>query len=182
MSATTPSGSPRSLAMRGIAGAVPGVLLIVVLVTAGRGAAGGDPVIGSAPAFAVTTGSRTVSAQDLQGAPALIAFVASWCRPCVADASVLRTLHERFDNVRFISVGFQDDRSSLAAFASLTGMTWTVADDPGGGAAGAFAVVGVPDTFVLDASGRVIGHMVGPLDGATAARDLREAGGVEGPA
>ena len=182
MSDPTGSGRGRSLAMRGIAGAVPGVLLVAVLVAAGRGTADGDPVIGSTPAFDVTSGTRTLSAQDLRGTPAVIAFVASWCRPCVQDAPVLRSLHERFDNVRFVSIGFQDDRSSLAAFASLTGMTWTVADDPGGGAAGAFAVVGVPDTFVLDANGHVVGHTIGPLDAATTAGVLRQAGGVEVPA
>jgi cytochrome c biogenesis protein CcmG/thiol:disulfide interchange protein DsbE len=64
----------------------------------------------------------------------------------------------------FVGVDFEDSAADAAAYAREMGGDWPLATDPGSRAAIDFGVFGVPETFVLDADGRIVAKQVGPVD------------------
>ncbi|HEX2193520.1 MAG TPA: redoxin family protein [Candidatus Limnocylindria bacterium] len=123
----------------------------------------GDP----APEFSlVTLDGRTVSSADLAGRPYLLNFWASWCVPaCVEEHPVLLEAHERFgDQVAVIGVLYRDSPEAARRFLQTYGDGgWPHLSDPGERLAGAWGVIGAPETFLVDAEGRVAARRVGPL-------------------
>jgi cytochrome c biogenesis protein CcmG/thiol:disulfide interchange protein DsbE len=126
----------------------------------------GDP----APDFSLTTlDGRTVTAASLAGRPYLLNFWASWCIPaCVDEHPVLIEAHERYgDEVTILGVLYRDTPEAARSFLSTYGDGgWPHVADPGEVLAGAWGVIGPPETFLVDAEGTVAARWIGPLTSA----------------
>ena len=121
----------------------------------------------AAPDFALPTldGGRTVRLADLRGQVVVLNFWASWCAECRVEHPALQAAWDRFrdQGVVFLGVPFQDAPSASKAYAAAVGGDWPLLADPSSSTALAYGVYGVPETFFIDARGRVASKHVGPV-------------------
>lgn len=127
------------------------------------------------PAFAldIQAGMEGFGAAELAtaGRPVLVNFFASWCLPCVAEATQLLALQKR--GVALWGVAYKDRDADTARFLKQHGNPFTrVGRDTEGKAALEFGVYGVPETYLIDKAGIVRWRWVGALTDAVVARAL----------
>jgi cytochrome c biogenesis protein CcmG/thiol:disulfide interchange protein DsbE len=155
----------------GAAAAVP--LLVVLVMNLGR-----DPrmvrsplIGGPAPAFSLpaVAGGGPVALESLRGHPVVVNFWATWCVPCAAEQRALTSAARVFDDTRFVGIVYEDEQPKIEAFLAERPAGYPSLMDPGGRAAIAYGVFGVPETFFIDGRGRIVEKYVGPLDAAALA-------------
>jgi cytochrome c biogenesis protein CcmG/thiol:disulfide interchange protein DsbE len=119
-----------------------------------------------APDFAlkaVGTG-QTIDLAQFRGKPVVINFWATWCQPCWQEHPVLvanaRALQP---GVQFVGVVFQDEESKIMNFLNERGTAYPTLVDDRGKTAIAYGVGGVPETFFLDANGKIVAKYDGPM-------------------
>jgi cytochrome c biogenesis protein CcmG/thiol:disulfide interchange protein DsbE len=100
---------------------------------------------------------------DLGGKPALVNFFASWCIPCLAEHPVLTRLATE-DGIPIFGVNFKDKPADVAAWLARNGDPFRrIGADRTGRTAIDFGTYGVPETFLVDAGGRIRWRWPGPL-------------------
>ena len=120
-----------------------------------------------APPFALkAAGSGEIlDVAQFKGKPVVINFGATWCRPCWDEHPVLTaSARELGDRVQFVGVVFQDDEKKILEFLRQRGSSYPTVIDDRGKTAIAYGVGGVPETFFLDAAGRIVAKHDGPVD------------------
>ncbi len=96
------------------------------------------------------------------GKPTLVNFFASWCIPCEQEAPALMALHEK--GVPVWGIAYKDTPVAAARFLEVHGNPYVqVAQDASGTVAINFGLYGVPETYVVDASGIVRRRIAGGL-------------------
>ncbi len=147
---------------------IAAALVLILFVGLGKDPQAIDsPLIGRpAPPFAlreVGTGN-TVSLDQFKGKPVVVNFWATWCGPCYEEHPVLvanaRSLQPQ---VQFLGVVFQDTEEKIQRFLNERGTAYPTVIDDAGKTAIAYGVGGVPETFFLDASGKIVAKYSGPL-------------------
>jgi len=109
-----------------------------------------------------------IFAQNREG-PVAVNLFASWCTPCIAEHPRLIELSET-EGVRLIGVLYKDSDAAGEAFLSRLGDPYeTIVTDRDGSGGLDFGITGVPETFIIDAEGRIVQHYRGPLDDADVA-------------
>lgn len=115
------------------------------------------------PAFdlpPVTPGAPRLTTADVKGEPALLNVFASWCVPCRIEHPVLMRL--KSEGVAIHGLDWKDDAG--AAWLAEHGDPYRLAGDDRSGRAGIdLGVTGVPETYVVDAKGRIRYKHVGPI-------------------
>lgn len=160
-------------------------LLVFVLASAflyghhedGEAVEGSSPLIGSiAPSLAAPGlgASPSLSDDDLRGHVTLVNFFASWCGPCRAEQDVLMALanDQRFKGeLVLLGVAFKDRAADVEAFFAGRGDPFgKVGVDPLGNLAARWGARGVPHTFVVDSSGKIVDDFLGPMGPGARAR------------
>ncbi len=109
--------------------------------------------------------SKQVWHQDsLQGKVTLLNFFASWCMPCAAEMPGLASLAKKYPSLHLTGVVWNDDPKAIAAFLKDHGNPFrSVWIDPTGDATIALGIRGIPESFLIDASGKVRFRLKGPL-------------------
>ncbi len=101
--------------------------------------------------------------KDLGGGVTLVNFFASWCLPCREEQGALMALAHRPD-VTLDGIAYKDNRAASRRFLADFGNPYDrVAVDRDGTTAINFGVYGVPETYVVDATGHIRYRQVGPL-------------------
>ena len=120
----------------------------------------------TAPKFTVETlDGTTVSSGDLAGKTVIVNFWNSWCIPCQQEHPALTQFYARHnDDPNFALVGIvrDDTKAATERWINKHGDDWTIATDPGGKAALAFATPGQPETFAISPDGVIVGYQFGP--------------------
>ena len=96
------------------------------------------------------------------GRPMLVNVFASWCLPCRAEHPQLMALKAR--GVAMVGVAWKDDPANTRAFLDELGDPYTmVLVDREGRAGLDLGITGAPETFAVDAMGKVVAKASGPL-------------------
>jgi cytochrome c biogenesis protein CcmG/thiol:disulfide interchange protein DsbE len=110
-----------------------------------------------------------LSSQDLAGRVALVNVFASWCVPCRTEHPLLMALAER--GVAIYGINYKDRPEQATAWLEELGDPFRrIGADRDGRVSIDWGVYGVPETFVIDAQGRIRHKFVGPLQ----PRDLEQ--------
>jgi cytochrome c biogenesis protein CcmG, thiol:disulfide interchange protein DsbE len=108
-----------------------------------------------------------VSLESLRGRTVVLNFWASWCEPCKDETPVLNRVAERYRkqgrNVVVVGVDVQDLRENALDFARSTGVAYPLLRDGTDNAMRAFEVPRLPESFVIDPSGRIALHVIGQV-------------------
>ena len=100
----------------------------------------------------------------LKGKPSLIHFWATWCMTCQVEHPTLIE-DQRFKGMTFIGVLFKDDPVHASQWLRRMGNPYQVVLlDHSGELAMDMGVYGTPETFLVDAQGRIVLRHTGLVD------------------
>lgn len=116
-----------------------------------------------APAFSLPTRAGKVESDSLRGKVVVVDFWASWCGPCRKSFPWLAGLQKKYGERGLVVVGVNLDKDRQLADAFLRGfeVPFTIAYDPAGGTARAYAVKGMPTTCLVARDGTLLESHVG---------------------
>jgi len=138
-----------------------------------------SPLIGrQAPPFTLTLfDGKKVSLEDFRGKAVFLNFWASWCPPCRAEARDLEAAWQRFkdQDIVFLGIDIQDTEEAALAFIKEFNITYPNGRDASGKIAIDYGVWGIPETFFIDARGRITYKQVGSLGSAIIIAKMDEA-------
>ncbi|WP_417247737.1 DsbE family thiol:disulfide interchange protein [Celeribacter sp.] len=92
----------------------------------------------------------------------LVNYWASWCGPCRAEHPQLETLKD--EGVTIYGINYKDEADNAGDFLAELGNPYTaVGQDEPGRTALEWGLYGVPETYVVDAEGRIRYRFAGPI-------------------
>jgi thiol-disulfide isomerase/thioredoxin len=130
-------------------------LLLAFIAGAAHGAATGNV----APSFSLRTShGDTVSLDPLRGRVVYVDFWASWCGPCRRSFPWMNAMQARYGNEGLTIVGINVDkrREDAERFLSDTPASFTIAYDAQGKTPAAYDVKGMPSSYLIDRSGKIV--------------------------
>jgi cytochrome c biogenesis protein CcmG/thiol:disulfide interchange protein DsbE len=147
------------------------VLTTAALLATGLGrdpAAVASPLVGkTAPAFRLGgLDGPPVGLSELRGQVVVVNFWASWCTECHTEQDALNSTWSRFrdSGVTVLGVDFQDTTPDARAYMGSLGISYPVVEDKDSSTALAYGLRGVPETFVIDQTGRIADRVIGPVN------------------
>ncbi|WP_443018915.1 redoxin family protein [Sphingomonas sp.] len=161
----------------------PLLLFAVVLwFAAGQLRAPADRTVQSAlvgkplPDFALEpmiAGKPGVAAADFRkGEPRLLNVFASWCVPCIAEAPQLLELKRA--GVRIDAIAIRDKPEAVSRFLANYGDPYAaIGSDVASSVQLSLGSSGVPETFVIDGSGRIAMQHIGDIRAGDVPRILK---------
>lgn len=103
------------------------------------------------------------TAELRNGDVTIVNFFASWCAPCVQEHPYLVALGKE-TGLRILGVNHKDPAPGGKRFLERYGNPYAaVGADPEGRVAIEWGVYGMPETFIVDGSGRIAAKHVGPI-------------------
>ena len=166
--------SPSSIA------ALVGLAALIGLLAYGLGSSGPDRGIDDAlargervkaPAFDLPrlAGEGRLALSDLSGKVVVLNIWASWCDPCRAESPLLERWHRRISSdgrATVLGVDVLDVSSDARAFVREFGLTYPQVRDAKDSVRSDYGASGVPETVVIDRTGRIAAIRRGPVDEA----------------
>jgi cytochrome c biogenesis protein CcmG/thiol:disulfide interchange protein DsbE len=110
----------------------------------------------------------------LRGQVVVLNFWASWCAECHVEQAALDQTWRQFQDsgVVVVGVNFQDTSGDARNYVRSAGVTYPVVEDAESRIALAYGLRGVPETFVVSRSGRIVNHVIGPIDAGKLAAEI----------
>jgi cytochrome c biogenesis protein CcmG, thiol:disulfide interchange protein DsbE len=142
------------------------------------------PTDASAPGFSFPVlghAEQRISLSDYAGKPLIVNFFASWCSPCQGETPLLARFYRgEHGKVALVGLDENDVLANALKFTRTDGVTYPVGWDPALVAASAYGVVGLPQTFFLDAKHHIVDRVIGAVTSADIAKGiaLATAGGA----
>ncbi|MEZ4523091.1 MAG: TlpA disulfide reductase family protein [Thermomicrobiales bacterium] len=110
-------------------------------------------------------GKETYSLADFRGKTVVINFWSTWCQPCIREIPILMQANREFsDDVVLIGLNTLDDKDEAIDMMNEFGMNYLVLNDNDrrdGAVAVEFGVVGVPETYIINADGDLVAYRRG---------------------
>lgn len=118
-----------------------------------------------APAFALPAlgdGERALA--ELRGRVVLLNFWATWCKPCEDEMPSMQRLYRELAGPGFelLAVSVDETPEPVAEFVRRFRLGFPILLDPDKRAAEAYQTYRFPESFLIDAEGRVVQRYVGP--------------------
>src|SRR5918992_164842 len=114
----------------------------------------------TAPEFELELlGGGTLSSNDLRGRPVVLNFLASWCVPCREEAPLFEAVYQDYKDagLQVIGVNIRDSEPDAAGFVEEFQISYPVVRDPQEILATDIGVLGLPETYFIDAEYRFAG-------------------------
>jgi len=156
-----------------------GVAVVVALLATGLGkdpSAVASPLVGKmAPNFTLPQlNGPPVTLSKLRGQVVVINFWASWCTECQTEQAALNQTWQQFQDsgVVVLGVNFEDSRGAARDYVRSDSVTYPVVEDAASRTALSYGLRGVPETFVVNRSGRIVNRVIGPVDTAALSNEI----------
>ena len=105
--------------------------------------------------------------RQVRGRPVVLNFWASWCGPCKQEAPRLdAAARAHAGKVVFLGIDVQDLTSDAHTFLRHHDVRYASLHDNSGATYSGYGLTGVPETYWLDAQGRIVAHFAGPVSSA----------------
>lgn len=106
--------------------------------------------------------SLGLNTADLRGQPSVVNVFASWCVPCLAEHPIVSRLAE--EGFAVYGINHRDAADDANRWLDRHGNPYQrIGADIDARASIDWGVTGVPETFILDAQGRVRHKIIGPM-------------------
>ena len=94
----------------------------------------------------------------------MINFFASWCAPCKIEHPLFFELKKDFPNLFILGINHKDNKEDALKYLNEDGNPYNfVGIDQDGLIALEFGVFGLPETFIINETGKIIYKFMGPL-------------------
>ena len=127
---------------------------------------GANPLIGRAVPLVQgsTIDGTNFDIDTLRGKWVVVNFFATWCTPCVVEHPELVKFsdeHAATGDAVVVSIAYEEEPQRLRDFFAEKGGDWPVLVGDDARIALEFGVTGVPESFLVDPSGRIVAHFTG---------------------
>lgn len=103
----------------------------------------------------------------------LVNFWASWCQPCRVEHPMLERL--KAEGITIHGINYKDKPEAAQGFLAEMGNPFAMIGADEGRTALDWGVYGVPETYVIDGTGKVVFRLAGPITEDNLMRQLRPA-------
>ena len=117
-----------------------------------------------APDFSITTDQgKTITPKDFGGKTLILNFWASWCQPCVEEAPSLAQLQQNLASTGVVVVGVSIDKNPklYSNFIKRFQLDIQTKRDPDSNLAASFGTYKIPETYIIDKTGKVVQKFIG---------------------
>ncbi|MFM1865163.1 MAG: hypothetical protein RL677_943 [Actinomycetota bacterium] len=97
------------------------------------------------------------------GKPMIVSLWASWCVYCEDDAPAFIAAKNKFKNLNFIGINYQDKEDAAIASAAKWKLPFPSVVDSETTLQGFYQISGLPVTLIYDENGMLIGRINGPI-------------------
>lgn len=146
---------------------IGGLLAALIVIIAGslneRVVKAGD----TAPDFSITTDQgRKITATNFGGKVLVLHFWASWCAPCVEEAQPLNEFQKKVADAGVVVLGISIDTNENAyrRFLTVNKIAFETARDPEANISSSYGTFKVPETYIIDRTGKVVQKFIGEGD------------------
>jgi peroxiredoxin len=157
------------LAIKILIGALLAALIVIIAGSLNeRVVKAGD----TAPDFSITTDQgRKITATNFGGKVLVLHFWASWCAPCVEEARPLNEFQRKVadSGVVVLGVSIDTNESAYRKFISMYKIAFETARDPEANISSSYGTFKVPETYIIDRTGKVVQKVIGEGDWGDAA-------------
>jgi cytochrome c biogenesis protein CcmG/thiol:disulfide interchange protein DsbE len=104
-----------------------------------------------------------LSLEELEGIPLIVNFWASWCPPCRTEVGLLQGQwrRSRHRGLLLLGINMQDVTADAREFLADRNLDYPSVRDRTDEVARRWGAVALPETYFVDARGRVVGHVIG---------------------
>ena len=119
----------------------------------------------TAPNFAITTDrGLAVTPAKFGGKVLVLNFWGTWCAPCVEEIPSLDQFQRATADAGVVVVGVSIDKNEKLynAFLKRFPVTFQTARDPEADISASYGTFKIPETYIIDKSGKVVQKIIGP--------------------
>jgi cytochrome c biogenesis protein CcmG, thiol:disulfide interchange protein DsbE len=128
----------------------------------------GEPSIAGrrAPDFTIATDGKQFHLSDLRGKVVVLDFWASWCPPCVEEASSMNALQQRISTQggTVLGISWDDDPAAYQKFLQEHGVNFPTYLDDNRKIGTNYGTVMIPEAYLISRDGRIARKIVGQQD------------------
>lgn len=112
----------------------------------------------AAPSFDLPGTGAPVRLADLRGRVVLVDFWASWCAPCKQSFPWMNEMQAKYGSkgLQVVAINVDSKRADADRFLATTPVQFAVAFDPAGNTPKAYAIRGMPSSFIVGTDGKVL--------------------------
>jgi cytochrome c biogenesis protein CcmG/thiol:disulfide interchange protein DsbE len=122
---------------------------------------------------------QQVSLEELRGRPVVINFWASWCSPCKNEAPLFRAAASAHaGRVVFLGIDTNDLKSDARRFLRKYEANYVSVRDRDASTQARYGLTGLPETYYLNARGRIVAHTPGEVRRSELEQGITQASGA----